>query len=236
MLPAGHPAVNTRPERVRACDPSPRREGCSRDDTALQMFTSAGPSALARASGQWHGGRHGTGPRCARGRPPMKAAVHTRYGPPDVVRVSDVDMPAVKEHDVLVKVHATTVNNFTRIFNVIGITIAKDTLNATQVAYKTVRAAGRAAAGRADAPASRCRACPRPGCRSDRRDLSGGNRPAMPARRPQSHHGWHGGETSRGPRGAAARPGDVPGYAGRVLRREPGRRAGVRGGTDRAPR
>ena len=37
----------------------------------------------------------------------MKAAVHTRYGPPDVVRVSDVDMPAVKEHDVLVKVHPT---------------------------------------------------------------------------------------------------------------------------------
>ncbi|MGZ4666688.1 MAG: NAD(P)-dependent alcohol dehydrogenase [Frankiaceae bacterium] len=40
----------------------------------------------------------------------MKAAVHTRYGPPDVVRVSDVDTPAVKDHDVLVKVHATTVN------------------------------------------------------------------------------------------------------------------------------
>ena len=40
----------------------------------------------------------------------MKAAVHTRYGPPDVVRVSDMDTPAVKDHDVLVKVHATTVN------------------------------------------------------------------------------------------------------------------------------
>jgi NADPH:quinone reductase-like Zn-dependent oxidoreductase len=40
----------------------------------------------------------------------MKAAVHTRYGPPDVVRVSDVDTPAVKDHDVLVKVYATTVN------------------------------------------------------------------------------------------------------------------------------
>ena len=34
----------------------------------------------------------------------MKAAVHTRYGTPDVVRVSDVDTPAVKDHDVLVKV------------------------------------------------------------------------------------------------------------------------------------
>jgi NADPH:quinone reductase-like Zn-dependent oxidoreductase len=40
----------------------------------------------------------------------MKAAVHTRYGPPDVVRIADVDTPTVGDHDVLVKVHATTVN------------------------------------------------------------------------------------------------------------------------------
>ena len=40
----------------------------------------------------------------------MKAAVHTRYGLPDVVRIVDVDMPTVRDHDVLVKVHATTVN------------------------------------------------------------------------------------------------------------------------------
>jgi NADPH:quinone reductase-like Zn-dependent oxidoreductase len=40
----------------------------------------------------------------------MKAAVHTRYGPPDVVRVADVAKPAVTRHEVLVKVHATTVN------------------------------------------------------------------------------------------------------------------------------
>ena len=40
----------------------------------------------------------------------MKAAVHTRYGPPDVVRIVDVDTPSVGDHDVLVKVHATTVN------------------------------------------------------------------------------------------------------------------------------
>jgi NADPH:quinone reductase-like Zn-dependent oxidoreductase len=38
----------------------------------------------------------------------MKAAVHSRYRPPDVVRV--VDVPAVKDDEVLVKVHATTVN------------------------------------------------------------------------------------------------------------------------------
>jgi NADPH:quinone reductase-like Zn-dependent oxidoreductase len=40
----------------------------------------------------------------------MKAAVHTRYGPPEVVRVVDVPTPSAKDNEVLVKVHATTVN------------------------------------------------------------------------------------------------------------------------------
>jgi NADPH:quinone reductase-like Zn-dependent oxidoreductase len=40
----------------------------------------------------------------------MKAAVHTRYGPPDVVHVVDVPTPTPKDHEVLIKVHATTVN------------------------------------------------------------------------------------------------------------------------------
>jgi NADPH:quinone reductase-like Zn-dependent oxidoreductase len=40
----------------------------------------------------------------------MKAAVYTRYGPPDVVRIAEVDRPSVGDHDVLVRVHATTVN------------------------------------------------------------------------------------------------------------------------------
>jgi len=40
----------------------------------------------------------------------MKAAVHTRYGPPEVVRIAEVDKPIPKEHEVLVKIHAATLN------------------------------------------------------------------------------------------------------------------------------
>ena len=40
----------------------------------------------------------------------MKAAVSGSYGPPEVVRVTDVPTPHIGERDVLVRVHATTVN------------------------------------------------------------------------------------------------------------------------------
>ncbi|MFI6515243.1 NAD(P)-dependent alcohol dehydrogenase [Spirillospora sp. NPDC050679] len=40
----------------------------------------------------------------------MKAAVHARYGPPDVVSIAEVDAPSVGDKDFLVRVHATTVN------------------------------------------------------------------------------------------------------------------------------
>jgi NADPH:quinone reductase-like Zn-dependent oxidoreductase len=40
----------------------------------------------------------------------MRAAVRTSYGPPDVVRVAEVDKPAARDGEVLVRVHATTVN------------------------------------------------------------------------------------------------------------------------------
>ena len=40
----------------------------------------------------------------------MKAAVRTRYGPPDVIRISEVAKPTPGDREVLVEVHATTVN------------------------------------------------------------------------------------------------------------------------------
>jgi len=40
----------------------------------------------------------------------MQAAVHTRYGPPEVVRLVEVPTPKPKGNELLVKVYATTVN------------------------------------------------------------------------------------------------------------------------------
>jgi NADPH:quinone reductase-like Zn-dependent oxidoreductase len=40
----------------------------------------------------------------------MRAVVYDRYGPPDVLRLEDVKQPVPQEDEVLVKIHATTVN------------------------------------------------------------------------------------------------------------------------------
>jgi NADPH:quinone reductase-like Zn-dependent oxidoreductase len=40
----------------------------------------------------------------------MKAVVYTRYGPPGVLRLTDVQTPVPKDNEVLVKVHAVSLN------------------------------------------------------------------------------------------------------------------------------
>jgi Zn-dependent alcohol dehydrogenase len=42
-------------------------------------------------------------------RRPMRAVVHDSYGPPDVLRLEEVERPVPEEDEVLVRIHATTV-------------------------------------------------------------------------------------------------------------------------------
>lgn len=56
-----------------------------------------------------HARRDGTAARARPYSPSMKAAVVTRYGPPEVFAIRDVPAPVPRDHEVLVRVHASTV-------------------------------------------------------------------------------------------------------------------------------
>jgi NADPH:quinone reductase-like Zn-dependent oxidoreductase len=54
----------------------------------------------------------------------MKAIVFERYGPPDVLELRDVDKPAIEDHQVLVRVHASSVNP-SEWYRVVGLRIGR---------------------------------------------------------------------------------------------------------------
>ena len=42
----------------------------------------------------------------------MKAVVQERFGPPEVLRVADIDVPEIGADDVLIRVHAAALNPY----------------------------------------------------------------------------------------------------------------------------
>jgi NADPH:quinone reductase-like Zn-dependent oxidoreductase len=70
----------------------------------------AGAAVLAAALAMSHNSPCGVTPSPPQGATLMKGAVHHCYGSPDVVHYEDIAKPSPGEHEVLVRVHAASVN------------------------------------------------------------------------------------------------------------------------------
>ena len=80
----------------------------SRILTTLLLVVVAAVGALGIALS--HNSACGTAPPLAGGVPTMKAAVYRCYGSPDVVRIETVAKPVPRDHQLLIRVHAASLN------------------------------------------------------------------------------------------------------------------------------
>src|SRR5262249_35647138 len=73
---------------------------------------SSGPSFPLVQGGWGHRAGPSGSPTAHREREgePMRAVVYNRYGPPGVLRLAEITRPVPQKDEVLVRVHATTVN------------------------------------------------------------------------------------------------------------------------------
>jgi NADPH:quinone reductase-like Zn-dependent oxidoreductase len=91
---------------IRCCALTDAHSGQSSREDLLGERAELGRSTRPALTDQRRCDSVGNGRYCAR----MQAAVQTRYGPPDVVRIDEVEKPTIGDTEVLVQVHATTVN------------------------------------------------------------------------------------------------------------------------------
>ena len=75
---------------------------------AIALVLALGVLSLALAMS--HTSPCGPSPPLPAGATPMKAVVHRCYGSPDVIRLEDVPKPIPKDEEILVRVHAASVN------------------------------------------------------------------------------------------------------------------------------